>query len=85
MPRRPRVFAGGAAYHVYCRFAHGATAFADQEGARRFLANRREVVRTGGVAIHTVSRWVTRGAQQGVSDEAFGGLVTRLEERLTAQ
>ena len=51
MPRRPRVFADGAVYHVYCRFAHEARVFADREEVRQFLANLREVVRTDGVTI----------------------------------
>ena len=51
MPRRPRVFADGAIYHVYCRFAHGARVFADREDADRFVAILREVKRTDGLSI----------------------------------
>jgi DNA-binding NarL/FixJ family response regulator len=35
-----------------------------------------------GKSSDTVSRWVTRGARRGLSEEAFGGLVDRLEGKL---
>lgn len=51
MPRRPRVFADGAIYHVYCRFAHGARVFAEAEEAERFAAILRDVKRTDDLTI----------------------------------
>jgi putative transposase len=51
MPRKPRVFADGAVYHVFCRFGHEARVFSDREEARRFLANLREVVHTDGLTM----------------------------------
>lgn len=43
MPRRPRVFVEGGAYHVYCRLTRREPVFADQEAARRFIEIVREV------------------------------------------
>jgi putative transposase len=37
MPRKPRVFVPGAAYHVYCRAARGERPFAEETVAARFV------------------------------------------------
>jgi putative transposase len=51
MPRKPRIFADGAIYHVYCRFAHGARVFAGEEQARRFINILHDVKRTDELTI----------------------------------
>jgi REP element-mobilizing transposase RayT len=37
MLRKPRIFVEGGIHHAYCRFAHGAQVFTDEEQARRFV------------------------------------------------
>jgi hypothetical protein len=37
MPRKLRVFVEGGIYHVYNRFARGATVFGEGDEAERFL------------------------------------------------
>ena len=43
MPRRPRVFLEGGAYHVYCRVTRREPIFADHEASARFVDLVREV------------------------------------------
>ncbi len=45
MPRRPRVFADGATYHVYCRTGRSEAVFRQPEEARDFLSVLSEVKR----------------------------------------
>jgi putative transposase len=51
MPRRPRVFANGALYHVYCRTSRGERVFADPTEADRFVTTAREVLRRDGCTV----------------------------------
>ena len=51
MPRRPRVFVAGAAYHVYCRVARGEAAFSDPREAAALVAVIRDVVREHGLSV----------------------------------
>ena len=51
MPRRPRVFADGAIYHVYARFGRGVQVFAEGEEAKHFLAILADVKRTDGLTV----------------------------------
>lgn len=51
MPRRPRVFAEGAIYHVYVRTARRERVFAQPGEAERFLDLVREVKRQDGFAV----------------------------------
>lgn len=51
MPRRPRVFAEGAIYHVYVRTARRERVFAQSGEAERFLDLVREVKRQDGFAL----------------------------------
>ncbi len=51
MPRRPRVFAEGAIYHVYVRTARRERVFAQAGEAERFLDLVREIKRRDGFAV----------------------------------
>ena len=51
MPRRPRVFVAGAAYHVYCRVARGEAAFSYPREAGALVAVIRDVVREHGLSV----------------------------------
>jgi hypothetical protein len=63
MPRRPRVFADGAIYHVYARFGRGVQVFAEGEGAKHFVAIVADVKRTDGL---TVLAWCRRARAERV-------------------
>jgi hypothetical protein len=71
MPRRPRVFADGAVYHVYARFGRGVRV--------KDLAERRNAFPD------TISRWVTRGTRRRMSDAGLARTLTRLEQRLSGE
>lgn len=71
MPRRPRVFADGAIYHVYARCGRGVRV--------KDLADRLNAFPD------TVSRWVTRGAHRRTSDAGFARTLTRLEKQLSGK
>ncbi|HPS79746.1 MAG TPA: transposase [Thermoanaerobaculaceae bacterium] len=43
MPRKPRIFVPGAAYHVYCRFARGERFLAEDDSAGAFVECLRKV------------------------------------------
>ena len=49
MPRRPRVFADGATYHVYCRTGRSEPIFRELEEIREFLGVLAEIKRQDGL------------------------------------
>jgi REP element-mobilizing transposase RayT len=51
MPRTPRIFVAGAAYHVYCRVARGERPFVDEAVAGTFVATVEAVKREHGLTI----------------------------------
>jgi REP element-mobilizing transposase RayT len=51
MPRRPRVFASGAIYHVYCRTARSVPAFGDDDEAAALARHIADVGARDGVAV----------------------------------
>jgi hypothetical protein len=60
MPRRPRVFVSGAAYHVYCRISRGEPIFADRAAPQGFVEILRQVERRDGL---TVFAWYVMSTQ----------------------
>jgi REP element-mobilizing transposase RayT len=51
VPRKPRIFVAGAAYHVYCRVARGERPFVDEAVAGTFVATVEAVKREHGLTI----------------------------------